>query len=217
MSDSPILETLQLEHVPGTHSVHIAVFRDVENAAFLHQQLLARNADFEYAFIDASVITSRLQVLSAAFKAITLQLAGNMKTPNVHSELVYSLSPTSNISEAYRRYGITPTSRALVIVKVLVTPPVPSSATAAPETTSEAKPPLTAQDVEKHLLTHVQGKSVPFTDQVLSELTDWGRVRKYYKLNGVGWLDGVKDQAAKNRETDRLVMGGMALRGATAK
>ncbi|TGJ84338.1 hypothetical protein E0Z10_g4426 [Xylaria hypoxylon] len=194
MSDSSILESLWLEHVPNTHSVHVAVFRNVENAAFLHQQLLARNADFEYALIDAGVITSRLQVFSAAFKAITLQLAGTMKTPNVHSELVYSLSPTNN---------------------VLVTPSVSSSATAAPETTSatETETPLTAQDIEKHLLAHVEGKPVPFTAQTLSELTDWGRVRKYYKLNGVSWLDGIKDQATKNRELDMLVMGGMALRG----
>lgn len=53
---APILESFQLEHVPPTHSVHVAVFRDVENAAFLHEQLLARNADFEYAFIDGSVV-----------------------------------------------------------------------------------------------------------------------------------------------------------------
>ncbi|KAI1290969.1 kinase binding protein CGI-121-domain-containing protein [Xylaria venustula] len=204
---STILETLQLEHVPASHSVHVAVFRDVENAAFLHEQLLARNAEFEYALIDASVITSRLQVLSAAFKAVTAQIAGSMKTPNVHSETVYALSPTGNISEAYRRHGITPTSRALVIVKILIKPQ-PSS-----DTTSDTTTPLTAQDVEKHLLTHVQGKPVPFTDETLSELTDWGRVRKYYKLNGVGWLDGIKDPAAKNREMDILAVSGMALRG----
>ena len=54
-----VLETLQLEHVPPTHSVHVAIFRDVENAAFLHQQLLARNADFEYALIDAAVVRLR--------------------------------------------------------------------------------------------------------------------------------------------------------------
>ncbi|KAI0975307.1 kinase binding protein CGI-121-domain-containing protein [Xylaria arbuscula] len=206
MSAAPILETLQLEHVPASHSVHVAVFRDVENAAFLHQQLLARNAEFEYALIDASIITSRLQVLSAAFKAITAQIAGSMKTPNVHSETVYALSPTGNISEAYRRYGITPTSRALVIVKILVTP---SSSTTASDTTAS----LTAQDVEKHLCTHVKGKPAQFTEETLSELTDWGRVRKYYKLNGVGWLDGIKDPAAKNREMDMLAVSGMALRG----
>jgi hypothetical protein len=55
-STSTLLETLRLEHVPETHSVHVAVFRDVENVAFLHQQLLARNAEFEYAFIDAGVV-----------------------------------------------------------------------------------------------------------------------------------------------------------------
>ncbi|KAI0451976.1 kinase binding protein CGI-121-domain-containing protein [Xylaria acuta] len=220
MSTSPILESVRLEHVPATHSVHVAVFRDVENAAFLHQQLLARNADFQYALIDAGVVTSRLQVLSAAFKAITVQLAGTMKTPNVHSEIVYSLNPTSNIAEAYRRHGITPTTRNLVIVKVLVTPTASSSPTAAAlgttspiDSDASAETPLTAQDVETHLRTHVQGKSVPFTDEMLSELTDWGRVRKYYKLNGLGWLDGFKDEAAKNRELDMLVMGGMALRG----
>ncbi|KAI1819879.1 kinase binding protein CGI-121-domain-containing protein [Xylaria intraflava] len=210
-----ILETIQLEHVPSTHSVHVAVFRNVENAAFLHQQLLARNAEFQYALIDAGVITSRLQVLGAAFKAITVQAAGTMKTPNVHSEIVCSLSPANNIAEAYRRHGITPTSRDLVIVKVLIRTPEDTTPGPESETTasSTGKPALTAQDIEKHLLTHVKGDPAPFTDETLSELTDWGRVRKYYKLNGLGWLDGLKDPAAKNREINMLAVGGMALRG----
>lgn len=55
-SETQVLETFHLEHVPETHSVHVAVFRDVANAAFLHQQLLARNAEFEYALIDASLV-----------------------------------------------------------------------------------------------------------------------------------------------------------------
>jgi hypothetical protein len=36
--------------------VYVAYFRDVQNAGFLHEQLLARNADFEYALIDASIV-----------------------------------------------------------------------------------------------------------------------------------------------------------------
>ncbi|KAI0099182.1 kinase binding protein CGI-121-domain-containing protein [Nemania sp. FL0031] len=208
-SSSSILETLQLEHIPATHSVHIAFFRDVGNPAFLHQQLLARNPDFEYALINASVVTSRLQVLSAVFRAITVQVAKTMRTPKVHSEIVYSLSPSSNIAESYRRHGITPTSRDLVIIKVLVAPVSPPAS--APE--ADAKHPLTAQDVEEHLRTHVQGRPVPFTDETLAELTDWARVRKYYKLNGMSWLDGIKDPATKTREMNMLIMGGMALRG----
>lgn len=55
---------------------------------------------------------------------------------------------------------------------------------------------------------------VPFADDALQAegLTDWPKVRKYYKLNNVGWLDGVKDEALRRRETELLVLGGMALR-----
>lgn len=52
------LETVTLEHLPASHKVYVALFHGVKNAAFLHQQLLARNPEFEYAFIDASVVSS---------------------------------------------------------------------------------------------------------------------------------------------------------------
>lgn len=50
------LETFNLEHLPASHTLHISLFRNVRNAAFLHSQLLSRNADFEYGLIDASVV-----------------------------------------------------------------------------------------------------------------------------------------------------------------
>lgn len=50
------LETVSIEHIPPEYVVYLCFYRDVENAAFLHQQLLDRNAAFEYAFIDASVV-----------------------------------------------------------------------------------------------------------------------------------------------------------------
>jgi hypothetical protein len=42
-------------HLPSL-PVHVALYRDVQNAAFLKGQLLAGNAEFEYAFIDASMV-----------------------------------------------------------------------------------------------------------------------------------------------------------------
>ena len=50
------METIKLEHVPDHYVLHVALFRNVQNADFLHKQLLARNTEFEYAFIDASVV-----------------------------------------------------------------------------------------------------------------------------------------------------------------
>ncbi|KAF3069617.1 hypothetical protein GL218_07770 [Daldinia childiae] len=196
VASSSFIETIKLEHVPSTYTVLVGLFKDVTNAEFLQQQLLSRNAEYEYAFIDASSIISRVQVLAAVYKAITIHMSGSMKTPNVHSEIVCSLSPNNNISEAYRRFGITPSSKYLIIVKVLVSPST-----------------LTPEAVQQHLLDNVQGTPTQFTDEVLqSGLTDRAKVRKYYKLNGIGWLDGIKDESLQRRETELLVIGSMALR-----
>lgn len=50
------LQTVQLEHLPPAYDVHIALYRHVQNAPFLQQQLFDGNTDFEYALIDASVV-----------------------------------------------------------------------------------------------------------------------------------------------------------------
>lgn len=95
-----MLETVSLEHVPPSHSVHVAFFKGVSNAGFLQSQLLARNAEFEYAFIDATTIVSRLQVLAATYKALSVLLDGKLKSPNVHAETVLALSATNNVSHS---------------------------------------------------------------------------------------------------------------------
>lgn len=51
-----LLQTLHLEHLPSSHAMHVALYRDIKNATFLQQQLLAGNTDFEYALIDAGVV-----------------------------------------------------------------------------------------------------------------------------------------------------------------
>ncbi|KAI1464338.1 CGI-121-domain-containing protein [Daldinia caldariorum] len=210
-SSSSLIETIQLEHVPSSYTVLVGLFKDVTNAEFLQQQLLSRNAEYEYAFINASSVISRLQVLAAVYKAITIHMSGSMKTPNIHSEIVCSLSPNNNISEAYRRFGITPSSsKHLIIVKVLTpTPTSTSTSTPTPQAAAE-----TAVAVQQHLLAHVRGTPTPFTDEAITQsgLTDWSKVRKYYKLNGVGWLDGVEDSALRRAESEMMVLGSMALR-----
>jgi len=52
-----LLQTIHLEHLPSSHTIHVALYRDVKNATFLQQQLLIGNTDFEYAFIDAGVVS----------------------------------------------------------------------------------------------------------------------------------------------------------------
>lgn len=50
------LETINLSHLPASLPIHVALYRDVQNAPFLRQQLISGNSDFEYALIDASMV-----------------------------------------------------------------------------------------------------------------------------------------------------------------
>lgn len=52
-----LIKTITLVHVPEDVAVHVALFENVKNAGFLQQQLLDGNSAFEYAFIDASVVS----------------------------------------------------------------------------------------------------------------------------------------------------------------
>lgn len=198
------METIALEHIPSSHTVRAALFKNVANAKFLHEQLLARNAEFEYALLDASTVTSRFHLLSAVYKAIAVEVAGELRTPNVHSEIVVAMSSNKNISEAYRRFGISPTAKDVVVVKVLIS-----------QNGADADDQLTPDQVDRHLQTNVQGDLVPLSDEELGKTTDWAKLRKYHKLNGLAWLDEKfkGDDEGKRKELELLVVGAMALRG----
>ncbi|KAK3335116.1 kinase binding protein CGI-121-domain-containing protein [Cercophora scortea] len=197
------LKTTALENRPWGALVHLALFHDVTNSAFLHSQLLAKNPDYEYAFIDASSIFSEHQLLSAAYRAINAAATSALQTPNVHSEVILSLSPNNNIADAYRRWGISPRTKSLIVLKIIFhdSPSVPG-------------PQPSAAEVWSTISQLVSGTPVdPFSDAAVRKETNWAAVRKYYKLNGVAALQNIADDAARQCQMERLALMGMALRG----
>ncbi|KAK4129846.1 CGI-121-domain-containing protein [Parathielavia appendiculata] len=204
------LEKLELEHVPSTYHIYGALFRDVANTEFLQQQLLSRNSEFEYAFIDASSVISRLHLLSAVYSAVNVSLDGTLRTPNVHSEIVVSFNTNNNIADAYRRWGITPgKTKDLIVIKVVS----PRQFTAQDQDEATTQQQQQQQAICDHLRQHVQGTPAPLTDAELTQATDWPKVRKYYRLNGVPALDRLADEHERRRQMESLAIMGMALRG----
>lgn len=53
------VRTFALPHYE-TYPVHVALFKDVTNAAFLRSQLLEANPEFDYAFLDATMVSGCL-------------------------------------------------------------------------------------------------------------------------------------------------------------
>ena len=116
-----LLQTFNLEHLPSSHTLHIALFQHVKNAPFIHQQLLSNNTEFEYAFIDADIVSqlllqtpdnhvltqaqilSKVHALAAAYRAVNDLLESRLKSCNVHSQVVCSLSPKNNVGVMLHR------------------------------------------------------------------------------------------------------------------
>ncbi len=114
------------------------------------------------------------------------------------------------IAESFRRFGITPSTTNLLVVKVST----PSS-------------PVPARDVQTHLDKEFQGEQVRFDDEVLAEMTDLARVKKIYKLNtlsggggggkkasGVNGVSGASKEKEERTDLEVFVLGCIALRGA---
>ncbi|MCJ1395196.1 hypothetical protein MMC18_008079 [Xylographa bjoerkii] len=214
------LATLHLAHLPPDLAVHIALCRELQNAAFLRQQLLEGNPEFEYALLDASAILSPTHLHAAIFRAANDHRAQRLKSRNLHSEIVFALSPNNNIAESFRKFGLTPTTTDLLIVKL-----TPASAAGSADERARA------EAVCAHLDAHVDGRWVPFGEESCAAMADVGKVRKIYKLGdgsgvgsgrragkkdggGSGSVEGVGGREERG-EMEVTILGLMALRGAS--
>ncbi|CAE7032017.1 hypothetical protein P3342_006739 [Pyrenophora teres f. teres] len=180
------VRTFTLPHYPD-YPVHVGLFTDVANAAFLRSQLLDANPDFDYAFLDASMIISPQHLLSATFLALHNFLTSRPKTRTPHSELVFRLSPNNNIGESYKKFGISDATTTLIAVKLPLSTSGPGGVYSKDEST-------TNQSVSKHLQSVIQGTCVEIGEagEQLSMSRDFTRIRKAYKLGGGDGAGGGK-------------------------
>lgn len=160
--------------------------------------------------------------MSAIFRAVNDYMNQRLKSRNVHSEIVFSLSPANNvrftlefhsrhytatnsvqIADSFRKFGITDSTKDLLVVKVSVS--------------SE----ITHDSVATHLGSSIQGTSLPFDDETLAEISDVSKIKKAYKLGALSSPATMADSALCNgtqdhdaiRRLELSLLGAIALRG----
>ncbi|XP_051976469.1 EKC/KEOPS complex subunit TPRKB [Xyrauchen texanus] len=148
--------THDLELFPE-YTVTQLLFKDVKNATELRK--LAVNGEIKGALINPSMIVDSFQVLVAANKAVHLHKIGKMKTRSLYSEIIFNLSPTNNISEAFKRFGISDSDGAVHIVLV-----------------HNKEETLNIEDI----ISKVDGQQIPV--EKVSDLTDAAKIKKLYKV-----------------------------------
>nr|XP_046235569.1 EKC/KEOPS complex subunit TPRKB [Scatophagus argus] len=133
------------------------LFKEVKNAAELRQSAMA--GKINGALINPTMLVNSFQVLVAANKAVNLQKNGKMKTRSLYSEIIFNLSPTNNISEAFKRFGISDGDESVLVV-------------------------LVHNEDESQLLSDiaamVNGQQVPVED--VPSLSDQEKIKKLYKV-----------------------------------
>ncbi|KAI0751694.1 CGI-121-domain-containing protein [Daedaleopsis nitida] len=200
------MQSFRYAHLPPEFStVHLALFKHVANSAQLRSRIVrasqlegpdgdAEREAVNFAFIDARLICSLLHLQTAVYQAILAQVQGSIRTKTVHSEVLWALNPTNNITEAIRRYGVADTTTSLIVVRI-------------------CSPDL--DDVQQRMSSIVMGTLSPMSQ--LATITDWASVKKYYKLNGEPALKTVtKDSEEERLVVDDIVTSSVAMKSVMA-
>jgi hypothetical protein len=91
----------------------VALFVNVENSS----EILARakRGELDAALIAVERVCGVFPLLCAATRVLAAQASGTLKTNGWSSELLYLLACNNNISVAFARFGIAPSSRAFLL------------------------------------------------------------------------------------------------------
>ncbi|TEB28935.1 CGI-121-domain-containing protein [Coprinellus micaceus] len=200
-------------------TAYFALFRNVENASSLRQRVVKvstlTDADerveeerdaVNLAFIDARLITSRTHLQTAVHQALLASSTPNgMRTRSVHSEILFYLNPTNNITESFKNFGLSDKSTSLIVVRI--GKPV---APAAPH----LRPDQKEMQVQELMKDAVIGTIVPLDDpeQGLESITDWAAVRKLFKLNTEPAVKNASSPEEERVVVDRIVTSAVAMK-----
>ncbi|POW05616.1 hypothetical protein PSTT_09561 [Puccinia striiformis] len=155
------MERFELEFFSSV--INVWLFEEVKNAneikkADITLQLFCRQIQ----------ITSRQHLITAVSQALVTRSHGTLKTKTLHSEILWTLSPGTNIMEAIKKFGLGPQTSALLLVKLQPIQAEPDS--------------LSNEGLDQAARALVDGNLVSL-DHLGKSIVNWKELRRMYKIN----------------------------------
>lgn len=123
----------------------------------------------DWCFLNPSMITSSQHLNTAIYQALLARSQQQLKTKTIYSEIMWTLSPGTNITDSIKKFGIDPKSDKLILIKIT-------------ETLKDEKKQQESIRLNQLALELIQGDLISM-NQIKSSGTNWNEVCKVYKLN----------------------------------
>ncbi|XP_045771420.1 EKC/KEOPS complex subunit Tprkb-like [Maniola jurtina] len=153
------VEPYECDLDPDTNtSLKVYLFKDVKNVETIRKNVI--KGLWKCSIIKPSLILDVFQVAVAANRAVLSEKTQTMVTKTVHSELLYNLSLTKNISQSLSKFGIEKDNSLLVCFLI-----------------------NDDGDVSQDIVKEIDGEQCPLTS--LNSFTNIQDLKTVYKLNNL--------------------------------
>lgn len=103
------------------YSVFVGYYTDIKSETLkqVKEQLVAGNQTYNYCFVNTAHLISLDQLSCSLHRSIQNHELNRMKAKTLNTEILYNLSPTNNINEALKRFGVDESRLDIIVIKVL--------------------------------------------------------------------------------------------------
>lgn len=183
--------TFEFAQFPQYH-IFVTCFTDVEVVKLkeVKEHLVAADKAYDFCFLNTKYILSTELLLNSIHRSILNKEFDSMKAKTLNTEIIFNLSPTNKIAEAFKSFGIDEGCSNVIVVHA-------STEQRDLEALNKHIQDLLASDPEHN---------VKIEDELLESFVDVPKFKKLYKLN-----DAVN--AVSNSVLSKLAISACHLRG----
>lgn len=102
------------------YTVYVGYYTDITSNTLkvVKNELVSGNQRYNYCFVNTAHLISVDQLYCSLHRSIQNHVFGRMKAKTLNTEILYNLSPTNNINEALKRFGVDESHSDIIVIKV---------------------------------------------------------------------------------------------------